>query len=141
MVLSCPVPYEFSIRSRRSKDTSQPRHVASSLSRENVTVLALLLLLLAVSSIPSLVWRTLWYDELLQFYVSSLDSAGQVMHALAKYPPTTDPALSYLLSHFSMRVLGQSAMVFRLPSFLGYLVGIVSFFSFSQSASVQPAQD
>lgn len=52
------------------------------------------------------------------------------MHVLANYPPTTDPALSYLLSHFSMRLLGQSAMAFRLPSFVGYLVGIVSFFFF-----------
>ena len=129
-MLSCPVPYEFSIGSRRSKDTSQPQHTARTLNRENVLVLALLLLLLAVSSVPSLVWRTLWYDELLQFYVSSLGSAGQVMHALANSPPTTDPALSYLLSHFSMRLLGQSAMAFRLPSFIGYLVGIVSFFFF-----------
>lgn len=127
-MLSCPVPYEFSIRSRRSKDISHPRVAVGHFSWERLIVLGLLIVLFALSSVPSLLWRTLWYDELLQFYVASLPGAGQVMHALANYPPTTDPALSYLMSHLSMRLLGQSEMAFRLPSFIGYLVGIVSFF-------------
>lgn len=129
-MLSCSVPYEFSIGGRQSNDISQPQLAVGTFRRQSVIVLAVLVILLALSSVPSLIWRTLWYDELLQFYVASLPSAGQVMHALANNPPTTDPVLSYLLSHFSMRLLGQSEMAFRLPSFIGYLIGIVSVFIF-----------
>jgi hypothetical protein len=106
--------------------------LAGQSNKKSAAVLAGLLLLFAVSSIPSLLWRTLWYDELLQFYVAALPTAGQVMDALAHYPPTTDPALSYLLSHFSVQFLGASEMAFRLPSFLGYMIGITSLFWFLQ---------
>jgi hypothetical protein len=100
------------------------------LDTESVILFCGLLLLFAISSIPSLLWRTLWYDELLQYYVAALPAASQVVDALAHHPPTTDPALSYVLSHFSMQLLGPSEMAFRLPSFLGYLIGIAALFWF-----------
>jgi len=129
-MLSCAVPYEFSIPGQQSNRSSDGQKPPGPFDTKSVTLFCALLLLFALSSIPSLLWRTLWYDELLQYYVAALPAASQVVDALAHHPPTTDPALSYMLSHFSMELLGPSEMAFRLPSFLGYLIGIAALFWF-----------
>lgn len=89
-----------------------------------------LLILFGAAAIPSLLWRPLEYDELLQYYVAAQPSIAQVLSSLASNPPTTDPALSYILSHFTMKLLGPSEMAFRLPSFCGYLAGVITFYFF-----------
>lgn len=126
------MPNEFNILGRKADPTLHSEISVAPSNAKSIAALFGLLVLFAVSSVPSLVWRTLWYDELLQYYVATLPTAGQVVDALAHHPPTTDPALSYLLSHVSVQLLGASEMAFRLPSFVGYLIGIASLFWFLQ---------
>ena len=64
----------------------------------------------------------LWFDEIVTYYVSVLDSPGAVVSALlAKMD--NHPPLDYLLRHASMALLGQSELAFRLPSMAGILGG------------------
>jgi hypothetical protein len=66
----------------------------------------------------------LWHDEIVTYYVSKLGGPGAIIQALlAKVD--NQPPVDYLVRHFFLSTFGDSALAFRMPSILAFLVAAV----------------
>lgn len=83
--------------------------------------------------------RPLWFDEIITFNVSVLDSPRAIVEALLGRIDI-HPPLDYIVRHLSMALLGQSEFAFRLPSILALLVAALSlYFYVLRRTSLLPA--
>ncbi len=70
--------------------------------------------------------RVVWYDELLTFDIANAKTIPQMWEMIRRLDFQTP--LGYLLSRFSMKVLGQTPLGLRLPSILAFYVASVALF-------------
>jgi len=57
----------------------------------------------------------LWFDELFTLFISRLSSLQEMLRAM---PSDGQPPLQYLLTHISLRLLGESAFALRVPEII-----------------------
>ena len=109
-----------------------------SLRREAI-VLVIILGAIASVLMVTATWRPLWYDELFSYYVATLDGLRPVTSALLA-GADNGPPVDYWLRHLSMRVFGETAFGFRLPSIVAFLVTVLCLWAFlRKSISPVPA--
>jgi hypothetical protein len=70
--------------------------------------------------------RVVWYDELLTFDIANAKTIPQMWEMIRRLDFQTP--LGYLLSRFSMKVLGQTPLGLRFPSILAFYVASVALF-------------
>jgi 4-amino-4-deoxy-L-arabinose transferase-like glycosyltransferase len=73
--------------------------------------------------------RLMWNDEFLSLYSDSVPTARGVIDVQLHHPISLDPPTYHLLSHFSMDVIGPSAVALRLPAMTGFLLMQISLFA------------
>ena len=93
-------------------------------------VLAALIGLSALLSLLRSRARLLVHDEFLSFYTDRVPSIRELFYVQLHSPISLDPPAYHVLSHFSIRVLGQNAFGLRLPALCGFLLMQVSLFFF-----------
>jgi 4-amino-4-deoxy-L-arabinose transferase-like glycosyltransferase len=93
------------------------------------TLLIVTLLVTAALSLTLSANRLLWQDEFLSFYSDGQPTAREVVDVQLHHPISLDPPTYHLLSHFTMGVIGQSAIALRLPALVGFLLLEVALFA------------
>jgi hypothetical protein len=73
--------------------------------------------------------RPLWYDELYTYNIANLPSLAQIWHALSSGEEQL-PFFYYVMEWNVVKLFGASEFTLRLPSFIGFLVGLLSIFLF-----------
>lgn len=107
---------------------SSPQAVSPTTTLDRI----LLCITLAVTAVLSLTLSTnrlMWNDEFLSFYSDSLPTARSVVDVQLHHPISLDPPTYHLLSHFSMGLLGPSAIALRLPALAGFLLMELALFA------------
>lgn len=97
------------------------------IDRSPALAFALLTVLYAivVATLSSL--KLLWLDELITLHIASLGSVGAIWNALAQ-GADPNPPITHILVHYSRMLFGDHEFAYRLPSFAGYWVGLLSLF-------------
>lgn len=72
-------------------------------------------------------FKLLWLDELITLHLAQLSSFHDLWHALA-IGADPNPPITYVVVHWSRRLLGDHEFAYRLPAVAGYWVGLVSLF-------------
>lgn len=94
------------------------------LARNESIALVLALLLSAASMAYNALTRYIWFDECFTLFISRLPSLHQMLEAM---PADSQPPLQYLLTHTSLRLLGETEFGLRLPEMMAYLAaGLVT---------------
>ena len=73
--------------------------------------------------------KLLWLDELITVHIAQLGSAGAIWNALGQ-GADPNPPVTHLLVHYARMVFGDDDLAYRLPSFAGYWIGLVSLFAY-----------
>lgn len=73
--------------------------------------------------------KLLWLDELITLHLARLSSFHELWHALA-VGADPNPVITYVLVHWARAILGDHEFALRLPSALGYWIGLASLFAF-----------
>lgn len=73
--------------------------------------------------------KPFWYDELFTFYISRLPRISDIVAALGDGIDQL-PLPYFLLERFSQSAIGATGLGFRLPSVLGFWLGLVCIFFF-----------
>jgi hypothetical protein len=105
------------------------RHLSFRLVLRQLPLLGLLIALVALTWRLSAV-KMLWFDELFTLHLSRWHSPGELWGHLAD-GVDLNPPFSYLLTHLSVRVFGETPEALRLPALLGVLACIVCMHSFA----------
>ncbi len=74
--------------------------------------------------------RTLWYDELITFYIAKAPTLPDLLYLMRRWdlsPPTL-----HLLAHLSMSLVGENAIGARLPSVVEFYFASLGLFAYSQ---------
>jgi hypothetical protein len=103
------------------------RMADASLARFGSIFLTIGLLPFLAFTFSSLSIRPLWNDELFTYYIGSLASLSEVWQALATGGEQM-PYFYYIIMWNVLHWFGASEVTVRLPSFLGFLVGLSSIF-------------
>ena len=103
------------------------------LSKSGTPLLAVAMLPLLALSLASASVRPLWNDELFTYKIASLTSLAEVWKALAAGGEQV-PFFYYFIVWNCLKVLGTSELTVRLPSFVGFLIGLLSIFFFLRGA-------
>ena len=119
-MISIPV----STRPARPKSEARAR---SEPSYELWTVLAVLTLLY-VAAVLGAHRRFVWFDELYTLDLAKATTIPEIWQLIRRFD--FQPPALYLLSHFSMKLFGQSPFGLRLPSMLEFYVGSMALFFF-----------
>src|SRR5690349_17447753 len=72
--------------------------------------------------------RHLSFDELLTYNIAKAPTLDRVFYFLKKWD--LNPPLIHLLSHYSMRLLGDTTFALRLPSILAFYVASLALFAY-----------
>jgi len=99
-------------------------------TRQSLTIFSLLLLLFVAAMVANCHRRPLAYNEIFTLYVSRLPSSTDIWHALLKGADNHAP-LGYLITHFVMRVFGESELSVRIPSIVAVAGGLACLFRFT----------
>ncbi len=94
-----------------------------------------LLAVLGLTIAVALLWshqKLLWFDELLELQTDGVGSAREVLAIQRHVPISLDPAAYHLITHFSTRVLGVTALGVRFPALCGFVLLQVCLFSFAR---------
>lgn len=73
--------------------------------------------------------KLLWIDELITLHLARLNSIHDLWHALA-LGADPNPPITYILVHWSRKILGDHEIAYRLPDAFGYWIGLISLFVF-----------
>lgn len=73
--------------------------------------------------------RLLWFDEIVELYLSRLPTIRDVWHAL-ETGPDLNPPLHYVAVRGAYLLLGQTTLALRLPSILGVWVLVLCLYRF-----------
>lgn len=103
------------------------------LSKSGTALLAATLLPLLGLSLASTSVRPLWNDELFTYKIASLTSLAEIWKALAAGGEQV-PFFYYFIVWNCLKILGASELTVRLPSFVGFLIGLLSIFFFLRGA-------
>jgi len=74
--------------------------------------------ILGLSAIYDACTKPLWFDEFFTLFVSRLPSLKEMLRAV---PADSQPPMQDLVTHLSLRFLGESEFALRLPETLAYL--------------------
>jgi hypothetical protein len=72
--------------------------------------------------------RPLWHDELYTYYIANSPTVARFMAAVSRLD--LNPPLQYVLTRFSLSLLGDSNLAVRIPFIVGFLVGSISLYYF-----------
>ncbi len=73
--------------------------------------------------------RTLWFDELITYYIARINSVRGIWESLSR-ASDPNPPLIHILVMWSMRLFGGGELAVRLPAILAAFVGVASLFLF-----------
>ena len=73
-------------------------------------------------------WKLPWYDELLTLRIAELPSVSAILAALPNFH--ADPPSYSVLTHFFVAVFGATPFAIRVPSIIGFWVGMLSIYLF-----------
>lgn len=118
------------VEGRAAVDAAFKVSPATHMGRSSRLTLAILIGLSAVLSLLRSHARLLVHDEFLSFYTDRVPSIRELFYIQLHSPISLDPPAYHVLSHFSMKLLGQNAMGLRLPALCGFLLMQVSLFFF-----------
>jgi hypothetical protein len=68
----------------------------------------------------------IWFDECFTLFIARLPNLHQMLLAM---PADSQPPLQYLLTHLSIRLLGETEFALRLPELLAYTAGALLIYS------------
>ncbi|HEX3966632.1 MAG TPA: glycosyltransferase family 39 protein [Edaphobacter sp.] len=84
-----------------------------------------LLYFAVVFSLSSL--KLLWLDELITLHIARLNNISAIWHALV-LGVDPNPPITYILVHLTRQIFGEHEFALRLPSAIGYWIGLLSLF-------------
>lgn len=111
-----------------SGSTTVPNGISAWLERRQSVAIAVLLVIFVPLTLVTAALKPLSHDELFTYFIAQL-SAGTIWTAISSGADTLPPLNDYV-THFSMAVLGDSALAFRIPGVLALWGGLFCLYAF-----------
>jgi hypothetical protein len=110
------------------RNSSMPRSSNRQRRLRDLSALAALCVLYALSVLMYSRVRPLWHDELFTFYIAGLPRLAAMLHTLRTVD--LNPPVSYLLTRLSFALFGHSTLAARLPEMAGFGLAMLCLFLF-----------